>query len=456
MGHITMSSKEAPRPGLLKAALKGKLTNREVARALNLSVRHVRRLRRRYEQEGLRGLVHRLRDRPSNRRLSPVLRERVVALMTSVYTGLNDHHLTEKLRERESLPVSRSSVRRLRLELGHPSKHRRRPPRYFRRREREARPGQRVLLDASEHHWLGEDQPRFAALAAQDDATGEIVALTFRPHEDLHGYAVALQQTFTHRGLPLELYGDRFGAFVRNDDHWSLEEQLAGRQRPTQLGHAFEELGITYIAAGTPQAKGRIERLWGTLHDRLTAELRLAGISTVETALAFVPSFLEDYRRRFAVAPRDPQPAWRPPPHHLDRALACRYHRIVARDTTVSIPGRLVQLPRGTSRPGTSVEIRELLDGRLLVLHQGHIIATQPAPPGPFILTPREARRRRRLASLGIDLQTTPRSHDLHAAQATTPPPITPKPVPMKPPRRQPPNHPWRRRFVPLTSPTTR
>jgi hypothetical protein len=401
-------------------------------------------------------LVHRLRGQPSNRHLPPALRQRVAALMTTTYVGLNDCHLTEKLREREGLPVSRSSVRRIRLALGRPAKHRRRPPRSFRRREREARPGQRVLIDASQYRWLGEHGPTFAALAVQDDATGAIVGLTFRPHEDLHGYAVALQQMFTTCGLPLELYGDRFGVFVRNDDHWSIDEQLAGRQRPTQLGQAFEELGITYIPAGTPQAKGRIERLWGTLHDRLTAELRLAGITSVEAALAFVPSFLADFRQRFAVPPRDPHPAWRPPPRDLDRTLACRYRRVVARDSTVSIPGRLVHLPRGCCAPGASVELRELLDGRLLVMRHGRVIAQQPAPPGPFILTPRETRHRPRLATTGIDLQGVPRSYDLHAAQVRTPTPPDPKPSTQPRPRRPATNHPWRRSYNPLTSPLTR
>jgi len=451
-----MSSKEAPRPGLLKAVLKGKLTNREVARTLKLSVRQVRRLRRRYERAGLEGLVHRLRGRPSNRRLPAALRQRVATLMTTTYLGLNDCHLTEKLREREGLPLSRSSVRRLRLDLGRPAKHRRQPPRYFRRREREARPGQRVLVDGSRYAWLGEHGSVFTALAAQDDATGAIVGLTFRPDEDLHGYAVALEQMFTTCGLPLELYGDRFGALVRNDDHWSLEEQLAGQQRPTQLGQMFEELGITYIPAGTPQAKGRIERLWGTLHDRLPAELRLAGITTVEGALAFVPHFLADFGARFAAPPRDPCPAWRPPPRDLDRILACRYHRVVARDYTVSIPGRQLQLPRGGCRHGARVELRELLDGRLLVLRDGRVIAQQPAPPGRFVLASRDARRRRRLATLGINLQESPRIHDLTTARVRTHTRSRPTRPPPRPPQRPATHHPWRRSYDPLTSPLTR
>jgi transposase len=451
-----MSRKEAPRPGLLKAARKGKLTNRELATAMDLTVRQVRRLRRRYEQAGAEGLVHRLRGRPSNRRLPAALRQRVADLMTTTYLGLNDCHLTEKLRERERLSVSRSSVRRLRRELGRPAKRRRQAPRYFRRRQREARPGQRVLVDGSVYAWLGEQQPGFTALAAQDDATGAIVGLTFRPHEDLHGYAVALQQMFTTCGLPLELYGDRFGALVRNDDHWSLEEQLAGRQRPTQLGQVFEDLGITYIPAGTPQAKGRIERLWGTLHDRLPSELRLAGITTVAAAEAFLPRFRADFAGRFAVPPRDRCPAWRPAPRDLDRILACRYRRVVARDYTVSIPGRLLQLARGVCMHGARVELRELLDGRLLVLRGGRLLAEQPAPPGPFVLTPREARRRRKLATLGIELQESGRSHDHPTPRVPTRAGSQTPPKPDRPRQRPGPHHVWRRSYDPLTSPLTR
>jgi len=451
-----MSSKEALRPGLMKAVVKGKLTTRDVAKALRLTVRQVRRLRRRWEQAGTGGLVHRLRGRPSHRRLKAAVRERVRTLMTTTYEGLNDCHLTEKLREVEGVMLSRSSVRRLRLDLKRKAQRPRQAPRYFRRRLREPRPGQRVLLDASPHAWLGAQVPTFAALAAQDDATGAIVGLVFRPHEDLHGYASLLQQVFTHHGLPLELYGDHFGAFVRNDDHWSLEEQLADRQRPTQLGHAFDELGITYIAAGTPQAKGRIERLWATLHDRLTAELRLAGATTVDAARAFVPEFLADFQRRFAVAPRDPQPAWRPAPATLDRILACRYHRVVARDYTVSIPGRVTQLPPRCCTHGARVEVRELLDGRVLVLREGQVLAECPPPSGPFVLAPREARRRRRLAALGFDLQGSPRTPDPTAPRLPTPTPPSVPPRADRPQPRPPASHPWRRGYAPELSPLTR
>src|SRR5919197_5777806 len=260
---LTMSRKEVPRAGLLKAALTGQITNRQGAAALGLTIRHFRRLKRRYQAHGAAGLLHCLRGRPSPRMLKVEVRDRVAELLQTTYHGLNDCHLTEKLTELEGLRVSRSSVRRIRLGLGLPAKHPRRPRRHRARRTPAARMGALILLDGSECDWLGTGTCP-SLLGAIDDATGSIGALTFRPEEDLHGYLRLLQQLATRHGLPINLYGDRLGVFVRNDAHWSLEEQLQGAQHPTQFGQILRDLGVGYIAAGSPQAKGRIERLWGT------------------------------------------------------------------------------------------------------------------------------------------------------------------------------------------------
>lgn len=425
-----MSQKEAPRPGLVKAALEGRILNREGAKALSLSVRQFQRLKRRFEREGLGGLVDGRRGRRSMRRLSVEVRRRVLGLMKTTYAGLNDCHLTEKLCEKEGLRISRESVRRLRREAGIAPQRPRRPPRYFRRRVREARGGQMVLVDGSSFAWLGEHSEPFCAQAAQDDATGAIVALTFRPHEDFHGYATVLDQVFRGYGLPLSLYGDRTTIFVRGDDHWSLEEELQGHRDPTQLGQALKELAITYIPAHSPQAKGRIERLWGTLHDRLTSELRLAGVTCFADAVAFLPEFIEDFNRRFARPARESSSAWRRPPRTLDRALSCRYTRIVARDWTVSLFGRGIQLPeRARCRPGSKVELRELLDGRVLVLDGERLVSCEPAPAGLFTLAPRPLRRR-------------PGQSRRPAAR---PEPIERIPKDVRKPWRPAPNHPWLR-----------
>src|SRR5439155_1512187 len=201
METFTMSRKEAPRAGLLKAALAGKVTNADGAAALHMTVRQFQRLKRRFRDGGLRALVHGLRGRPSNHHPSPNLR----------------------------------------------------------------------------------------------DHTSTLLALHFRPAEDLHGYAVVFHQTFTTHGLPLALYGDRLNVLVRNDRHWTLDEELAGVQHPTHLGRVLQELGIGYIQARSPQAKGRVERLWATLQDRLVSELRLRGLTTRAAANAFLPAFIADF-----------------------------------------------------------------------------------------------------------------------------------------------------------------
>jgi transposase len=393
---LTMSQKEAPRVGLLNALGAGRVTGREVAAALHLSERQVRRLRRRVEAEGAEGLLHRGRGRSSPRRLAPRLRQQVARLLTTTYRDFNDCHATEKLQEVEGLAISRATVRRLRRALGRPAKHRRRPRQYRARREPRARMGALVQVDASPFDWLQGRGPAMSLHGAIDDATGTVLALHFRPTEDLHGYATVLAAVATQYGLPLALYGDRLNVFLRNDAHWTLEEELRGAQDPTHFGRMLHALGIGFIPAGSPQAKGRVERLWQTLQDRLVSELRLRRILTPEGANAFLPAFRADYNRRFARPPAQPQPAWRRPPRELAMLLGCRYRRRVAADNTVRLGPRWVQLPPGPGRrswAGQHVELRELLDGRLVVLHADRVLALAPSPGADFALRPRRAPR---------------------------------------------------------------
>ena len=162
-----------------------------------------------------------------------------------------------------------------------------------------------VLIDGSDHPWFGPDLPRLTLVGAIDDATSKVVALTFRPTEDLHGYAIVLRDVIVRYGMPEVFYGDHTSIAVRNDEHWSLEEELEGQQLPPQFGRMLAEFGIRYIAAGSPEAKGRIERLWRTLQDRLLKEMLMNGIRTLEAALAFLPGFLVRFNKRFAIAARD-------------------------------------------------------------------------------------------------------------------------------------------------------
>jgi transposase len=430
METFTLSRKELHRPGLLKALCAGRVTTRQVAQALGLSLRQTRRLRRRFEAGGMAGLAHGSRGQPSPRRLASPQRAAVLHWMTTRYVGFNDCHLTEKLREQHGLAISRESVRRLRQSLGWAPRHRRQAPRARRRRVREAARGALVQIDGSPFAWFETRGPTLMLLGAIDDATSEILALHFRPTEDVHGYTTLFQQLFTTHGLPLALYGDRLSLLIRNDAHWSLDEELAGAQSPTHLGRLLQDLGIAYIAAHSPQAKGRIERLWETLQDRLVSELRLRRIATVAAATAYLPEFIADFNRRFGTPPARPQAVWRRPPSDLALRLGCRYHRVVARDNTVRLGPRWVQLPGPRSYAGLTLELRELLDGRLVVLHEGVVRAQAPPPPGAFTLAPRRSPHADRALS--------------RARPRQPPPPSPPRTTPKTHTGRRPlPTHPW-------------
>ena len=447
-----MSRKEVPRAGLVKAALAGKITNQQGATALHLSVRQFQRLKRRYQEGGPRALVHRSRGQSSPRRLAPELRQQVAELLQAPYAGFNDCHLTEKLQELHRLALSRASVRRIRRALGLPAKHRRRPPQHRGRRTPEAQMGALVQLDGSPFDWLEGRGPALTLLGAIDDATNTVLALHFRPTEDLHGYATLLREVALTYGLPLALYGDRLNVFVRNDPHWTLEEQLQGAQEPTHFGRMLQELGIGYIPAGSPQAKGRIERLWRTLQDRLVSELRLRGLASLEAANAFLPEFLADFNRRFAHAPADSDAAWRRPPRDLEQLLSCRYSRVAARDNTVRLGARWLQIargPHGRSYVGCRIEVRELLDGRLLVFYQGARIASGPSPGPEFVLKPRRAPHAEPGRRLGASRTRSEKGGrylgippNRPSARRPTPPTLAARVS-----HRPAPTHPWRKPF---------
>ena len=432
-----MSRKELPRAGLIAAALAGRISNREGAAALRVSRRQFQRLKARVREAGPPALRHRGRGRLSPRRLPAALTVRVQALLRDRYAGFNDTHVTEKLREVEALALSRESVRRLRRALGLPAVHRRRPPQHRSRRPREQAAGQLVQLDGSPFEWLQRRGPAMTLLGAIDDATSQVVALHFRPTEDLHGYATLLQQMFTTVGLPIALYGDGVNILVRTDHHWTLAEQMAGTQAPTHLGRVLQELGIGYVQARSPQAKGRIERLWPTLQDRLVSELRLRDITTRTAANAFLPTFLADFNPRFARAAADPTPVWRRPPRDLEAVLSCRYHRVVGRDNTIRLGPRLIQIPPGPygrSYARRRVDVRELLDGRIIVLADATVLATVGSPGPEFALVSRRAPSadRRRVVPPSAPSLATALTHLAAALPAPAPRP-----------------HPWKQPFKP-------
>jgi len=365
---FTLSEKELQRVEVISQCVQGNLACARAAELLALTPRHVKRLKARYRQGSAAALAHASRGRPSHRRLPQPIRDRILQLARTRYAGFNDHHLCEKFTEQEGFSLSRETLRRLLRSAGLGSPRKRRAPAHRQRRQRWAREGELVQLDGSPHDWLEGRGPRLTALGMQDDASGKILAAGFFPAETAEGYFHLLHNLLGRFGVPIAFYGDRSGIFVRNDDHWTLEEELAGKRQPTQFGRALAQLGITFIAAQSPQAKGRVERLWGVLQDRLTSELRLAQAGDLYSANRVLGRFVADYNRRFARAPRDSAKAWRPAPENLDRICCFTHERIVSNDNVVQWGGQRLQIhpqPRRFSFAGARVQICQALNGRV-------------------------------------------------------------------------------------------
>jgi hypothetical protein len=365
----------------------------------------MKRLRRKMREGGVEGLLHGNRGKqPWNKTASEKL-EKVIQLARGRYQGLNDTHFTEKLKEKEEINVSRATVRGILRGAGIAAVKKRGVKRHYKRRERKAQEGALLLWDGSPHRWFGEKPGEWTLMAVIDDATGALLCGVFALEEDAQSYLICLRQMLLDKGIPLAIYMDRHGIFRRNDDHWTVEEQLAGEQTPTQVGQALKALGIEPIFALSPQAKGRVERLFNTLQDRLVQELRLAGISTPQPATVFLNgSFKADFNARFAKPARENQGAWRPLPKgvDVDRICSFRYEATIGNDNAVRLGGMILDIPSGPRRRGYAkarVEVRQLLDGRWRVYYKnGLLLETSP----PAVQAPlRTVRRRYRTKETG-------------------------------------------------------
>mgnify|MGYP001561196260 FL=1 len=329
------------------------------------------------------------------------------------------------LAEREGIFLSRSSVRNVLLESGIGSPRKRRPPQHRRRRERYPQEGMLLQIDASPHAWLGERRSPFSLLGAIDDATGRVPYALFREQEDSAGYFTLMREIVARYGIPLAVYHDRHSIFeVSEDKVPSLAEQLDGQRPLTQFGRLMNELGIKPIAALSPQAKGRIERLWGTFQDRLVSELRLAGVGTIAEANRFLAGFLRRYNARFAVTPAVPGSAYRPASDRptAEELFCFKHRRAVGLDNVVRFQGHRLQVLPSMERFSYArchVEVHEALIGTLQVYYQGRYLDTCPAPA--------EATRARELAAVST---TEPEAKPGNTRPAA--------------------DHPWRRRLLPL------
>jgi transposase len=396
---LSMSQKERQRYHLLQMVIEGKTTLKEASRLMGVSYRHSKRLKKKLISEGARGLIHGNRGRPSPRALNSKLAELIIKLSHNKYTNFNDTHFTEKLEEAEGITVGRDTVRRLRRTNGIKPKRKRRAQKHHKRRPRSPQEGIMILWDGSPHRWFGKERPPCCLMAAIDDATGRLCEAFFITYECSFGYLKLLQGIVSTYGIPASIYQDRHSTLHRNDDNWTLEEQLAGEQEPTQVGGALKSLGITPIFALTPQAKGRVERLFGVLQDRLIAEMELWNIKEIEEANIFLTElFIKDYNHRFAVRPETAEPAWRKVTRDVDseKIISFRYQAVVGNDNTVRLGGMVIDIPEALGQRGyakAKVEVRQLLDGSWRVYYKNKLIAkTEPTP----LKEPLRAKPRRR------------------------------------------------------------
>lgn len=370
MGNlVTLTMSDQHRLHVVRALEAGRMAMTEAQELLGRSVRQVHRIVKRYREEQEASIPHRSRGRRPANAVAVEVREQVVKLARERYEGCNHHHLCELLAEEHGIELSVSTIRRLRLAAGLSSPRKRRAPKHRTRRPRMSQPGMLVQIDGSPFAWLGDAAPPFTLLAAIDDATNEVFAV-FREDEDTVGYMLLLEQIVHARGLPLGFYSDRHTIFqVPKAVEPSLPEQLLGHLPRTQFGRVMQQLGIAHITAHSPQAKGRVERLFNTLQDRLVQEMKLAGITTLEAANAFLPGFLRRFNQRFRQAAADPQPAYRPAPPRaeLDRILGLQYPRTVAKDHTITFGNRRLAIPGrpGQNHAGQRILVQVALNGQI-------------------------------------------------------------------------------------------
>lgn len=316
------------------------------------------------------------------------MEEEIVTLAKGLYHDYNNCHFAEELEERHDILVSSSTVHRIRQRHGLPSPRKRRVPRHRRRRERYPQAGMLLQVDGSQHDWLEGRGPWLTLHAAIDDATNEVPWAVFRETEDATGYALLIHHISQTHGLPLALYADRHTIF-QNPKQATIEEQLAGLEPRSHLGHLLRSLDIHLIGARSPQAKGRIERLFRTLQDRLVKELRRAGADTLDEANVVLRKYLPRFNRRFAQPPAQSGSAYRP---QLSRAeanarICFTYWRTVTNDHTISLFGHdlnLPDLPVRLNLAGRRIQLRHRMDGRLAVVYKHQVLGLlQPAQLGP-------------------------------------------------------------------------
>jgi hypothetical protein len=368
---ITMTRRELERYQVIERTVKREITQAKTGELLELSERHIRRLVKRVRLKGLRGLMHGNRGRPSPRKMSPELVERIASIIAERYPDFTPLHATEKLWERHKVRVSREKVRRIMMGKGLWRRRRRRKEAHV-WRERKPHVGEMVQLDGSHHEWLEKRGPKLVLMGYVDDASNRVFG-RFYDHEGIYPAMDSLRRYIERYGLPQSIYLDKHSTY-KTSRQPDTDELLRDEQAQTQFERALEEAGIKAIHANSPQAKGRIERTFGTLQDRLVKEMRLAGVSTCEEANRFLDVYLPAHNRRFMKEPLRPQDLHRPVPKslNLDDIFCLQGIRTVNNGYIIKWGSRTFVLTRPSlTLRRQKVVVREWFDGRLSIRFKG-------------------------------------------------------------------------------------
>lgn len=336
MEDIFMSLKEVDRYEVLQRCHRGEMTLRQASRHLMLSYRQTKRIWSIYKKEGKAGCVSKRRGKSSPRAYPLYLKREIIGIIKSDYVDFGPTLIAEKLEEREAKILSKETIRRWMIEAELWKPKQKKNERIFQRRERRAAEGELLQLDGSDHKWFEERAPRCTLLVAIDDATGTITA-RFEKEETTIGYFRLMKSYIENHGIPEALYTDRYSVFKVN---------RGSSERTTQFGRAMKELNIELIFALTAQAKGRVERVNGTLQDRLVKELRLQKISSIEEANAYLPTFLAKYNYQFGKKAKSSFNAHRSlkQKENLEHILCEKNTRKVSKNLEISFEGKIYQL----------------------------------------------------------------------------------------------------------------
>jgi transposase len=391
MDQLWMTQQERDRLVALKKAKKKLITQKQAASEIGVSERQIRRMLRNLKERGDRAVVHATRGRKSNRKLAAEVKEKVIGILSQeVYQGFGPTLAAEYLAKKHKLPVSRETMRAWMIEAKLWRAKPKRDEKVHLWRTRRSRWGELVQWDTSEHAWLEGRGPKLYLISMIDDATSRMRA-RFVEHDSTEENMRLLKSYVEEHGRPLSFYTDKAALFVNLAK--TKRGETAGRDRPelppTQIGRALRELEIEWIGAHSPQAKGRVERGFGTAQDRLVKGLRVAQAKTIEEANAYLNSeFLPWWNQTLAVRPAAADNAHRPlgKEHSLAASLSHVETRQVANDYTIRFDHRLWQIQPTDIRPGLrggTVRVEKRLDGSLAVRFRDRYLNLTECAPRP-------------------------------------------------------------------------